>query len=478
MNELQIALAQFRKSIPDQNPVNPTTRARTDEVIESVLRSQVLPVVVDLLKRPSFQTLVNWTFDTWLTEVESPEALTLTATVTSLRALATSIAEFLELNREKLTPVLTTGSPLMLTPVVITGDSIFSVPKKAKKPTRATAAKGSPQLTTLPAEKSAWADFLIEARGSLSRLERPLVSATDFFNSTFERSVVIDDRSKSRAKVTRDANRKFVFATSWSTLTPGVDKEILLAGNMITTCLLARIDAIHSHLSGLLQRINIALVKLKDRRSPWSESKREADRNCQELRRLCLHSPTANLSDAATMLVRIAVGYSASDLVLDWLPPDVRSLAKTRDVKIAMRYPYDVLFPNKLALALERVASWMASLPSVQNEIDEAIKAKDLVVLVGSQEVYWKGQKVPRNWNSQKTSWDFMLALARSRGLRIINADDLVVEGELSENALKQRRHKWGQGLPKELRSAVVAVKGKDGGYRLQLSESQIAIFE
>ena len=258
-----------------------------------------------------------------------------------------------------------------------------------------------------------------------------------------------------------------------------ISEDLSYVGNHVARCLMVRAAIPRRSLQendGVLKAALVA-ANCRDRIS-WQGHLKAIEGTLQDLRTACLFESDAALAESATTLVQILLEFSSSAPEMSWLPvpPSQRGRHAGR-LRHALRSRRDAATAERILDALKAVEAWWDSRPLTLAALEEAIATGGLVLDQQKHQIYWAGQLVPVEWSRKSRRWDFLLALARSRGINDIGLTDIYsrkdrVPGDSAISTLKDR---VARSLPTELRKKLMP--GLEAGtYRLDLQAAEIHI--
>ena len=258
-----------------------------------------------------------------------------------------------------------------------------------------------------------------------------------------------------------------------------LSEDLTYVGNHIARCLMVRAATPRRSLQENDGVLNAALIAANCRdHVPWRGYLKAVEGMLQDLRTACLTDSYAVLAESATTLVQILLEFSSRTPEMPWLPvtPSQRG-RHAGSLCHALRSRRDAATAERILDALKVVEVWWESRPLTLAVLEEAIATGGLVLDHKKHQIYWRGQLIPIAWSRTPKQWDFLLALARSRGMNDISLDEIYSRNDKvpGNSAISTLKDRVARSLPLELRKKIVP--GLEAGtYRLDLQASDIYI--
>ena len=94
---------------------------------------------------------------------------------------------------------------------------------------------------------------------------------------------------------------------------------------------------------------------------------------------------------------------------------------------------------------------------------------------MGARQAFWKGKRIPAAWTDHAALWDFLWTIAE-RALKLQGMDGFASNDEERAAALKDRKHRLGKIVPRDLFEKIRPV-GR-GTYRLEIPPDDICLIQ
>jgi hypothetical protein len=454
-DRLANALRRYERIRPE--PRENLNSFKAEELADWIERD-VGPLVVELSRRPTFQTLARWPLEHLMPGAASLERkliesveLRLTATAQALAAVArkTEIAPALTATFSAATASVEARSLLKRSANQGKGDADGDA--EADVDARCNAVKEWQTLS-----------------GSLMEFiaQRPwldLTSSLDFFGPAADLNL------KDRAAYTGPDTSPVQIGV----FLPYCNPRLRLLGDFVSRMLLIRVEHWQQALRGFFSHYCSSIrPEVRSRNRSWSAAEggyAQLDAEARQLRQMLLGGSEAKLREAAIALVQIHAAFQPqSDF--SWLGAESPSVAFAAQYRDAIEHRQNVALPEQIAASLAEFGGIYRSDEDPEETLRQALVQYSLVVVEapGRREAYWKGAATGDRWSQKNTCWQFLVALAEVAKLK------LGVDAFNVDCSVKDARSRIKGIIPQELDS-LIRPAGR-GTYTLNLVPEQICI--
>jgi hypothetical protein len=192
---------------------------------------------------------------------------------------------------------------------------------------------------------------------------------------------------------------------------------------------------------------------------------------------MVLHERQAALEEQAIVLLQTYLQFWPGEVDLSWLPvPDIASSRDRGTLRFALGPGQANDSANKaIEVALRSLEKWSDGQDEFQSALEEAIATGGLVLQTNSRRVYWEGKLVEVDWMKNARQWEFLDALAQTRGRSPVYPAAVYgnVDGTKGFDALKVIKCKLVSKLPVSLASKIKAIP-RENCYRLDLTSDRV----
>lgn len=250
-------------------------------------------------------------------------------------------------------------------------------------------------------------------------------------------------------------------------------------GDLVTECLLQRVDQLHQKIrefqSKCLRALSSLARAMPTQHHKCTKSLEKLDEKIATLKSLVTYDPFT-IRSACVALTQLYLCFNPEADVA-WLGLDERSiLIGSESLTAHSSGSRNVEFFDQVAIALRQLRKLYEGEPAHQSALDEAIAGNGLVIDEVSETAYWEGDRIVTSWSAK--SWTLLIALARaSRSESSITDTDVYDPRDRSTgNPLPQLINRLKQKLPPSLKKSIEPGVQK-GSYRLKVPMGSTHIF-
>jgi hypothetical protein len=259
----------------------------------------------------------------------------------------------------------------------------------------------------------------------------------------------------------------------------GFNLALPTVGDMISACLLQRVNILYDELKGCRNKCLNILRSLKPAFPEMLKGceivLEDLDHRISTLKELVQVNPYSPRSACIALTQLFLIFNSGRDVtwlgldeqtLLDGPPSLTAHLTNQRNTEL-----YDAV-----AVSLDQLKMLYQNEPANQSALEEAIATGNLVIHEKARKVYWELKIIDSEWHKHPKMWALLIALARATRLEQ-SVNDQAVYGDPDEpktsGALTQLVSRLKRVLPASLRDHVAAVQSTNS-YRLSLDNNRV----